>query len=73
MDHRDPGAPGRSEPRVDLPLHVQATAFQWQVWQGPGTIPHGETRAYGEIAAAIGRPTAVRSVARACATNPVNR
>ena len=58
-------------PRVDLPLHVQATAFQWQVWQALGTIPHGETRTYGEIASAIGRPRAVRAVARACATNPV--
>jgi AraC family transcriptional regulator of adaptative response/methylated-DNA-[protein]-cysteine methyltransferase len=59
------------QPRVDLPLHVQATAFQWQVWQALGTIPHGETRTYGELAAAIGRPNAVRAVARACATNPV--
>jgi AraC family transcriptional regulator of adaptative response/methylated-DNA-[protein]-cysteine methyltransferase len=58
-------------PRVDLPLHVQATAFQWQVWQALAAIPYGETRTYGEIAAAIGRPRAVRAVARACATNPV--
>ena len=58
-------------PRVDLPLHVQATAFQWQVWQALAAIPYGETRTYGEIAAAIGRPKAVRAVARACATNPV--
>lgn len=58
-------------PRVDLPLDVQATAFQGQVWQALTAIPYGETRTYGEIAAAIGRPTAVRAVARACATNPV--
>ena len=58
-------------PRVDLPLHVQATAFQWQVWQALAAIPYGETRTYGEIASAIGRPQAVRAVARACATNPV--
>ncbi len=58
-------------PRLDLPLDVQATAFQWQVWQALAAIPYGETRTYGEIAATIGRPRAVRAVARACATNPV--
>jgi AraC family transcriptional regulator, regulatory protein of adaptative response / methylated-DNA-[protein]-cysteine methyltransferase len=58
-------------PALDLPLDVQATAFQWQVWQALSAIPHGETRTYAEIAAAIGRPRAARAVARACATNPV--
>jgi AraC family transcriptional regulator of adaptative response/methylated-DNA-[protein]-cysteine methyltransferase len=58
-------------PRLDLPLDVRATAFQWQVWQALAAIPYGETRSYGDIAAAIGRPRAVRAVARACATNPV--
>jgi AraC family transcriptional regulator of adaptative response/methylated-DNA-[protein]-cysteine methyltransferase len=58
-------------PRADLPLDIQATAFQWQVWQALAAIPFGETRTYGEVAAAIGRPHAVRAVARACATNPV--
>jgi AraC family transcriptional regulator of adaptative response/methylated-DNA-[protein]-cysteine methyltransferase len=58
-------------PRLDLPLDVQATAFQWQVWQALAAIPRGETRTYGEIAAAIGRPAAARAVARACASNPV--
>ena len=60
-----------SLPRLELPLDVQATAFQWQVWQTLAAIPYGETRTYGEVAAAIGRPRAVRAVARACATNPV--
>lgn len=55
----------------DLPLDIQATAFQWQVWQALMAIPFGETRTYGEVAAAIGQPKAVRAVARACATNPV--
>ena len=58
-------------PRLDLPLDVQATAFQWQVWEALRAIPYGETRTYGDIAKAIGRPRAVRAVARACATNPV--
>jgi AraC family transcriptional regulator of adaptative response/methylated-DNA-[protein]-cysteine methyltransferase len=59
------------QPRLDLPLDVQATAFQWQVWEALRRIPYGETRTYGEIAKTIGRPRAVRAVARACATNPV--
>ncbi len=58
-------------PRLDLPLDVQATAFQWQVWQALAAIPYGETRSYADVAAAIGRPQAARAVARACATNPV--
>jgi AraC family transcriptional regulator of adaptative response/methylated-DNA-[protein]-cysteine methyltransferase len=56
---------------MELPLDVRATAFQWQVWQALAAIPYGETRTYGDIAVAIGRPKAVRAVARACATNPV--
>ena len=59
------------QPRLDLPLDIQATAFQWQVWQALAAIPYGETRTYGDVARAIGRPRAVRAVARACATNPV--
>jgi AraC family transcriptional regulator of adaptative response/methylated-DNA-[protein]-cysteine methyltransferase len=58
-------------PALDLPLDVQATAFQWQVWQALSAIPYGETRTYAEVAEAIGRPRAARAVARACATNPV--
>jgi AraC family transcriptional regulator of adaptative response/methylated-DNA-[protein]-cysteine methyltransferase len=60
-----------TRPRLDLPLDIQATAFQWQVWQALQSIPFGETRTYSQIAAAIGRPRAARAVARACATNPV--
>jgi AraC family transcriptional regulator of adaptative response/methylated-DNA-[protein]-cysteine methyltransferase len=58
-------------PHLDLPLDVQATAFQWSVWERLREIPYGSTRSYGEIARAMGRPTATRAVARACATNPV--
>jgi AraC family transcriptional regulator of adaptative response/methylated-DNA-[protein]-cysteine methyltransferase len=57
--------------RLDVPLDIRATAFQWQVWNALAAIPRGETRTYGEVAAAIGRPAAARAVARACATNPV--
>ena len=58
-------------PHLDLPLDVQATAFQWSVWKKLREIPYGSTRSYGEVARAMGRPTATRAVARACATNPV--
>ena len=58
-------------PDLQLPLDIQATAFQWQVWENLRAIPYGETRSYGEVAKTMGRPTAVRAVARACATNPV--
>ncbi len=59
------------QPQLDLPLDVRATAFQIKVWQQLQQIPVGETRSYGEIAAAIGQPKASRAVARACASNPV--
>ena len=59
------------EPHLDLPLDVRATAFQWRVWQALREIPYGRTRSYGEVARALGQPTAARAVARACATNPV--
>lgn len=59
-------------PHLDLPLDVQATAFQRRVWQELQAIPYGSTRTYSEIARRLGRPTAARAVARACATNPVS-
>jgi len=56
----------------DVPVDIRGTAFQWRVWRALTGIPRGETRSYSEVAAAIGRPSAVRAVARACATNPVS-
>jgi len=56
---------------LELPLDLQATAFQLQVWTELRRIPYGETRSYKEIAERIGNAKAVRAVARACATNPV--
>ncbi|MGS0646735.1 methylated-DNA--[protein]-cysteine S-methyltransferase [Komagataeibacter melomenusus] len=53
----------------DLPLAVQGTPFQLQVWQALRAIPCGQTVTYGELAARIGRPGAVRAVAGACAAN----
>lgn len=59
------------QPALDLPLDVQATAFQKQVWEALRQIPYGETRSYAQVAEAIGQPKAARAVGRACATNPV--
>jgi len=56
---------------LDLPLDVQATAFQRRVWEELRRIPYGSTCSYGDIARRLGQPTAARAVARACATNPV--
>lgn len=60
------------EPHLDLPTDVQATAFQRRVWEELRQIPYGKTKTYSEVARAIGRPRAIRAVARACATNPVS-
>ncbi len=57
--------------QLNLPLDIRATAFQMRVWRELQSIPYGATRSYGEIATAIGQPSATRAVARACATNPV--
>jgi AraC family transcriptional regulator, regulatory protein of adaptative response / methylated-DNA-[protein]-cysteine methyltransferase len=59
-------------PRLELPLDLQATAFQRRVWQELQRIPPGTTRTYSEVARALGNPKAIRAVARACATNPVS-
>lgn len=61
-----------AQPQLDLPLDVQATAFQWRVWQALQAIPYGSTRTYREIAQSLGKPQAARAVGRACATNPVS-
>ena len=59
-----------SNPRLDLPTDVVATAFQRRVWEALRSIPRGATRTYAEVARSIGQPRAMRAVARACATNP---
>jgi AraC family transcriptional regulator of adaptative response/methylated-DNA-[protein]-cysteine methyltransferase len=60
-----------TEPHLDLPLDIRATAFQQRVWNALRKIPYGSTRSYRAVARAIGNPGATRAVARACATNPV--
>jgi AraC family transcriptional regulator of adaptative response/methylated-DNA-[protein]-cysteine methyltransferase len=61
---------GRAE-ADELPLDVRATAFQWQVWRALQRIPEGATRSYQAVAEELGRPTAARAVARACASNRI--
>ncbi|HET7851803.1 MAG TPA: bifunctional DNA-binding transcriptional regulator/O6-methylguanine-DNA methyltransferase Ada, partial [Methyloceanibacter sp.] len=61
-------APGE---RLDLPLDIRGTAFQHRVWDALRRIPAGATASYAEIARKIGKPKAVRAVARACATNRI--
>lgn len=54
---------------LDLPLDIRGTAFQQRVWKALTAIPAGKTASYAEIARKIGRPSAVRAVAQACAAN----
>lgn len=61
---------GRQE-QLDIPVDVQATAFQRRVWEALQCIRYGATASYAEIASSLGRPKAARAVARACATNPI--
>lgn len=59
------------DPRLglELPLDIQGTAFQKRVWNELRRIPPGTTASYSEIARKVGKPKAVRAVARACAAN----
>lgn len=56
----------------DLPLKPEGTAFEQEVWQVLLTIPYGETRTYGEIAAQLQKPKASRAVGRANSRNPLS-
>jgi methylated-DNA-[protein]-cysteine S-methyltransferase len=56
----------------DIPLDLEAgTKFQRAVWEGARAIPWGETRSYGALAEAIGKPRAARAVGGALGANPV--
>ena len=60
-----------SQPHLDLPIDIRATAFQMRVWRYLQSIPYGEVQSYTEVAEGIGQPKAVRAVAQACAKNVV--
>lgn len=55
----------------DVPLALAGTEFQVEVWEALRRIPYGQTRSYGQVAKAIGRPGAARAVGGACRSNPV--
>lgn len=56
----------------NLPLDLRGSAFEIAVWNALRAIPVGETRTYGALAQAIGKPGAARAVGRACGANPVS-
>ena len=56
---------------LDLPLDIQGTLFQQQVWKALRDIPVGETLSYSQVAQIIGNPKAIRAVASACASNAI--
>ncbi|WP_405609629.1 methylated-DNA--[protein]-cysteine S-methyltransferase [Streptomyces sp. NBC_01511] len=63
-------AGGRTE--FDVPLRLDGTPFQRSVWEQLLTIPYGETRSYGQLADALGKPGASRAVGLANGKNPVS-
>ena len=63
---------GGERDTFDLPLDLQGTDFQRRVWQALRHIARGSTCTYGDIAAALGSPAAVRAVGGAVGRNPVS-
>ena len=63
---------GASDAVRDLPVDGGGTAFQRRVWAALRSIPPGTTLSYGDLAARLGIPKAVRAVASANALNPIN-
>jgi methylated-DNA-[protein]-cysteine S-methyltransferase len=79
---RDPGALREVEAQLrayfageltefDVPLAPEGTGFQLRVWAALLEIPYGRTASYGAIAAAVGRPDAVRAVGSTNGRNPI--
>jgi len=62
----------RARTSFDLPLDLRGTPFQVAAWEALAAIPYGETRAYAEQAARIGRPNAVRAIGAANGRNPIS-
>lgn len=55
----------------DIPMDINGTCFQWQVWRALEDIPYGKTRSYKDIAVSIGCPKGFRAVGQACGANPL--
>lgn len=58
--------------KFEVPLALSGTDFQESVWQELLNISHGETITYGELAARLGKPSAVRAAAAAVGRNPAS-
>jgi methylated-DNA-[protein]-cysteine S-methyltransferase len=58
--------------RFDLPIRLQGTPFQVEVWSALLEIPFGRTSTYAQVAGAIGRPRAARAVGAANGRNPIS-
>lgn len=63
---------GAADPLAGLALDLQGTPFQQAVWRVLCALPRGATRTYGQVAAAAGRPAAVRAAGAAIGRNPVS-
>lgn len=57
--------------QFSVPMEATGTPFQIKVFKAMQAIPFGETKTYGEIAKAIGKPRAIRAVGTACGRNPL--
>jgi methylated-DNA-[protein]-cysteine S-methyltransferase len=61
----------RERTEFDLPMELDGTAFQKEVWRELSRIPYGETISYGELARRVGRPKGPRAVGQANGKNPI--
>ena len=61
----------RQRTQFDLPIELDGTAFQREVWAELSRIPYGETISYGELARRVGRPKGPRAVGQANGKNPI--
>jgi methylated-DNA-[protein]-cysteine S-methyltransferase len=62
----------RKRRSFSVPIEMQGTSFQKQVWDAMLAIPFGETTTYGELAQRLGRPQAARAVGAASGKNPLS-
>lgn len=61
-----------SRTRFEVPIRLEGTRFQREVWEAICAIPQGETLSYRELASRVGRPRASRAVGAATGANPVS-
>ena len=62
---------GRERTAFDIPMELDGTDFQREVWAELSLIPYGETISYGELARRVGRPRGPRAVGQANGKNPI--